>query len=812
MRGILQDLRYAFRMLIKSPGFTAIAVSTLALGIAASTSVFSLINAVLLRSLPYREPSSLVYVWSPNPRFQVPIENLPPMTADFFSLQRENRSIESLALFTAARFNVSGDGRAAALSGARVTGDFFKTMGVSAEIGRSVTAGDDQPGQEQVAVISHRLWQSRFGADRTVLAKKLLIDAQLYRIIGVMPATFGFPHSTEVMNPAARATDVWIPWAMTPEQRAVRDDSAGIAIGRLRPRISVQQAQADFSGIMARLDLLRPANERGFGAMVMPFATTVAGGSRKALLLMMGAVAFLLLIACSNVASLMMARAAGNVYEMGVRAALGASRSRLIRQLLTESFLLAVGGGVLGCCVAFASVRLLVRLGPGNLPRLDETSLDSTVLFFAMGVSVLTGLLFGLFPALSISRCHPSEVLNYSGSRSVKGTRSRFRAGLIVAQVALTVVLLTGSGLLIRSLLRVYSVDKGFESHSTVTMHLSLDTRYGTPDQQVAFYRNLIGRVSALPSVQAAGAVMNLALSHSETLSWLSVEGYAFEEKIYFQTNSVTPRYFESMGIRLLRGRLFDDEDVTGRPLVAIVNRTFVEKYFPGKEVLGKRFHFIDGNPTPTWRTIVGVVADIRQSSLEESPQLQAYLPFWQGSSPDASIVIRTTASPESLASAIRKEVNAMDPALAVADVYTMDQLVSEATGGRRFQTLLLSVFAGTALLLALVGLYALLASSVQQRTAELGIRVTLGAQRGAVLSLVLGDGMKLVLNGMAIGLAASLVLTRLVASLLYDVSSADPITFFTVALLLPLVALAACYMPARRATRVDPIVALRYE
>ena len=811
MDTILQDLRYAFRLLARNPGFTAIAILTMALGIGASTSVFSLINAVLIRSLPYREPERLVYLWSPNPRFQLPFEYLTPMNADFFDLQKQNHSLVSLALFGPAKFNVASEGRADALGGARVTGEFFKTMGITPELGRPVDDEDDQPERQQVVVISHRLWEVQFGAAPDILGRTLLLDAKPYRIIGVMPAGFAFPHATDAMD-AAKVSDIWIPWAMTAEQKANRNDSSGNAIGRLRQGVSLEQAQAEMSVLMTKIDALRPTKDQGFGALVKPFVASVTGGSRRALLLLMGAVTFLMLIACSNVASLVMARAEGKVYEMGVRVALGAPRSRLIRQLLTESFLLAAAGGGLGCSFAFVSIRLLMRLDPGNIPRLEETSLDTTVLFFAVGLSALTGLLFGLFPSLSASRCHPAAVLNYSGNRSVKGGRSRFRAGLIVAQVALTVVLLIGSGLLIRSLQRVYSVDKGFEAHSTVTMHLSLDARYSQHERQTAFYRDLINKLTALPGVQAAGAVTNLPLAHGETLSWLTVEGYPFNEKIFFQTRSVTPHYFAAMGIRVLEGRCFMDDDAAGRPFVAIVNRSFAKSYFPGQNVLGKRFHFVDGNPNPTWWTIVGVVADVRHSSLEELPKLQAYLPFWQGSTPDASIVIRANASPDSLASAVRKEVKAIDPALALADISRMDQLVSEATAGRRFQTLLLSVFAGAALLLALVGLYALLVSSVQQRTAELGIRMAFGAQQADLLSLVLGDGMKLVLIGLSIGLAASLALTRLVASLLYGVSATDPLTFAGVAVLLSLVALAACYIPAHRATRVDLIVALRYE
>ena len=808
---LLQDVRYGARMLGKNPGFTCVAILTLALGIGASTSVFSLINAVLIRSLPYQQPERLVYVWSPNPRFQLPIEYLNPMNADFFDLQKQNRSFESLALFGVARFNLASEGRADALGGARVTGDFFLTMGIAPELGRPVDTSDDQPGQEQVAVISNRLWRTQFGAQPDILGKAVLLDARPYRIIGVMPAGFGFPHATDVMD-AAKVTDIWIPWAMTAEQKNNRNEGAGNAIGRLRKGVSLKQAQAEMSTLMAKIDLLRPVKDQGFGALVIPFVASVTGAPRHALLLLMGAVTLLLLITCSNVASLAMARATGRIREMGVRAALGAGRPRLIRQLLTESLFLATGGGALGCWMALASIRLLMRVDPGTMPRLNETSLDSRVLFFALGVSVLTGLLFGLFPALSASRSDPSEILAHSGTRSVQGTRSRFRQGLIVTQVALTVVLLTGSGLLIRSLMRVQSVEKGFEPNSTVTMSLSLDQRYSQPERQIPFYHNLIDRLSALPAVQAAGAVTNLPLGHGETLSWLTVEGYPFDEKVFFQTRSVTPHYFAAIGIRLLEGRSFTDDDATGRPLVAIVNRTFAEKYFPSQNAFGKRFHFIDGNPKPAWWTIVGVVADVRHASLEEQPQLQAYLPFWQSSAPACSIVLRTSADPLSLASSVRKEMNTIDPALAVADIRTMGQLVSESTAIRRFQTFLLSVFAGAALLLSLVGLYALLAYSVRQRTAELGLRMALGAQRRDVMRLVISQGASLAFAGIALGLVSAWVFTQLLTSLLFEVKATDAMTFVSVAILFCMVALAACYVPARRATRVDPTVALHYE
>ena len=808
---VFSDCRTALRMLRKSPSFTAVALLTLAVGIGASTSVFGVVNAVLIRALPYPHPYRLVYVWSPNPRFQLPIEYLTPMNSDFLDLQKRNRSFASLALFSPAKFNVSAEGRSDALGGARVTGDFFETMGVPPELGRTVNREDDEPGHEEVAVISHSLWRERFGAQRDVLGKTLLLDARPYRIVGVMPAGFAFPRATDVMS-GPKAPDLWIPWAMPPEQKANREDSSGNAIGRLRPGVSAEQAQAEMSALMASIDLQRPPKDRGFGAQVQPLFDSVTGGSRHALVLLLGAVGLLLLIACSNVSSLAMARVSSRVREMGVRTALGAGPGRLLRQLLTESLLLGVGGGALGICLAFASIRLLLRLDPGNIPRLEEASVDMRVLFFALGISLLTSALFGLFPACSASRCDPCEVLAQSGSRSVKGTRNRFRQGLIVGQVALTVVLLTGSGLLIRSLIKVLSVEKGFDPHSTVTMSLSLDERYGKPEQQVAFYQKLLDRLGALPGVHAVGAITNLPLGHGEMISWLAVEGHNFDEKVFFQTRSVTPRYFTAMGIRLLEGRFFTDDDSAGHPNVAIVSRTFAQTYFPDRNPLGKRFHFIDGAPQPTWWTIVGVVDDVRNESLEEKPRLQAYTPFWQSTFPAASVVVRTRTNTETIAAAVRREVSTLDSALAVADIRTMDQLVSEATEERRFQTLVLSVFSGMAVALSLVGLYALLAYIVRQRTAEIGIRMALGAQKRDVMQNVLGQGAGLAFAGITLGLVSAWTLTRVLTSLLFEVKPTDPLTFASVAFAFCLVVVAACYIPARRATRVDPMVALRYE
>jgi putative ABC transport system permease protein len=806
-----QDLRFGLRSLRKSSVFTAVAVLTLGLGIGATTSVFSLINAVLIRPLPYPNPGRLAYVWSPNPRFALPLEYLTPMTADFFDLQRENHSFASLALFGSTKFNMASDGRAEALGGTRVTAEFFQVFGIPPELGRILNPTDDLPGRSQVAVISDRFWRDQFGAQPDVLTKTILLDARPFRIIGVMPAGFHFPRSTDVLD-APKVTDIWIPWGMTPQQKANREDSSGSAIGRLREDVSLEQAQADMSGLMSQIDLLRPAKDRGFGAKVAPLDDSATSRHRRPLLFLMGATGLLLLIACGNVAGLVMARASGRLHEMGVRTVLGAGRVRLIRQLLTEAIVLALGGGVVGVAIAFGTIRVVSRIDPGNIPRLQETSIDAPVLFFALAVAMATGMLFSIFPAWFISQRDPSEVLNQSGTRSIKGVRSRFHPGMIVAQISLTVVLLTCSGLLVRSFMKVQSAKKGFDPHSTVTVNIALDARYEQPERQVAFYHDLVDALGGVPGVRVVGAVTNLPLDHGETLSWLQVDGHNFDEKVFFRTMSVTPDYFAAMGISLLEGRDFTDADSTGRPNVAIIGRTFAADYFSGRSPLGQRFHFVDDSPNPTWWTIVGVVDDVRGGSLEEKPQPQAYLSFWQASAASASIVLRTNTRPESVAAAIRTKLSALDRTLAPADIRTMGQLVSESTAARRFQTLLLSAFSATAFVLSLVGLYALLAYSVRQQTAEIGIRMALGAQRTDVMRSVLREGAKLVLGGIAVGSACAWGSTRLITSLLFETTPTDPRTFLAVAGSFFVVAIAACFIPAWRAMRVDPMAAIHYE
>ncbi|MGA8104775.1 MAG: ABC transporter permease [Candidatus Acidiferrales bacterium] len=810
---LIFDLRYGVRVLRKSPGFAVLSILTVALGIGATTAVFSLVNAVLLRDLPYRDPQQIDFLFEPVLHIPgVPLEAWGPMNADFYDWKQQNHSFGTLALFSVDRLNLSVDDNAIRVGGSRVTSEFFQVLGIAPQLGRVVGPEDDQPGKGQVVVISHALWQSHFGTDRGVLGKELSLTGRPYRVIGVMPAGFSFPHGAENLDTVGRVTDVWVPWAMTPQEKLSRVDGAGNAIGRLRPGVSLSQAQAEISTITARFDSLHPPVFQGSTAVVRPLEAVVTGGSRRALLIFMGAVVLVLLVACSNVASLILARATSRAQEMNVRAALGASRTRLIRQLLAESLCLSGSGGLLGVLIAFIAIRFLILINPGNIPRLEEISIDWSVLLFTIGVSLATGFLFGLFPALTVSRGQLNDVLKAAGNRSVKGRASALHGGLMVTEVALAVVLLAGSGLLIRSFMKLQGVDKGFAAQSTVTMNIQLDPRYSQPERQTAFFRNVIDRTSALPGVEAAAAINYLPLGGGESITLLTVEGYPFDQKIFFEDRAVSPRYFAAMGIPLLQGRDFTDDDSGGHPRAAIVSRSFARKYFPGQSALGKRFRDGGDNSPAAWCTIVGVVGDVRYWKLDTPPPMQIYTPLWGTSPGSASVVARTNLPPDNVASNIRATVHDLDPSLVATDLRTMNQLISKASAERRFQTLLLTIFGGVALFLSLVGLYGLMAYSVQQRTAEIGIRMALGAQAGDVLRLVLKQGANLALAGIALGVAGAWCLTRLMTSLLFEVKPTDAPTFFGVALSFCLVALAACYVPARRATRLDPMVALRYE
>jgi predicted permease len=803
----IQDLRYGLRTLSRSPGFTLTAVLTLALGIGACTAIFSLVNAVLIRSLPYGDPSRLVYLYTPNPQFKVPLEVFGPAYGDFYDLKKENHSFQDMTAFGQSVFSLASRGAAQRASAARVDGDFFQTFQATPELGRAIGPTDDQQGREKVAVISHALWQSMFGLAADILHRSLLLDGKSYQIIGVMPQGFEYPHYSDLPYGTAqyKTTEVWIPLALTPPQRADRDNASGNAVARLKPGVSIAQAQAEMAAIMVRLDKLHDPQMRGWGAHVANFVDSTVGHVRSLLWLLLGAVCIVLLIACGNAANLLLSRSVSRMREVGVRVALGAGRSRIIRQLLTEAILIGVAAGAIGVGLAFLFLRILPHLDPGNIPRLNEAALDMRVLLFTVGVSLLTSVLTGILPALAVSRVNLTGFLATTGSRSVAGAHTRVQSTLIVVESALVVVLLASAGLLIRSYINVESVDTGF-SQSTVTLNIGLDPRYSHP-QAVEFFRGLFARLQALPGVETVGAVNDLPLSNSEDLRMFAVDGYPNQKSQLAEARWATPNYFSAMRIPLIAGRLFNADEKPESHTI-IINQSFAKTYFAGRNPIDGRVSRQD-DPT-RWSTVVGVIGDVRHTSLEEPAEPQIYHPDLEFGG--GYIAVRSTLPPKALAAEVRSTLHAIDPNLAAGDIQTMGELESVASAQRRFQTSLLTVFAGIALFLALVGLYGLMAYSVSRRTREVGIRMALGAQRSDVVLLVLKKAALLLALGLVSGLVASWFATRAMQAFLFGVGRHDPMTILSVCALLAVSGLIAAIIPARRAASIDPMQALRTE
>jgi predicted permease len=807
---LLQDTRYGLRTLRRSPGFTITAVSTLALGIGACTAIFSLVNAVLLRSLPYGDPNRLVYLFTPNSHISVPAEVMTPSYADFYDIERQSHSYAKMSVFEQAAFNLMSGGSVEQIGAARVDENFFATLQSAPEIGRTIGAEDNQPGHDRVAVISHSLWQSMFADNADILERSLLLKGVRYRIVGVMPPAFEYPFNSDLpYGNRVKATHIWIPLALTSKQKAEREPGSDVAIARLRPGVSISQAQSEMSTIMVRLDQLHTGDMgRGWGALVKNFMDNAVGPVRPLMWLLLGAVLVVLLIACGNAASLLLARAAGRMRELGMRVALGAGRGRIIRQLLTESLLIGVAAGALGIGLAYVFLHILLDLDPGDIPRLHEASLDRWVLLFTVSMSLLTSVLAGILPALTVSRVRINGFLASSGGGDAAGKHSRSQSALIVVEAALVVVLLAGAGLFIRSYLNVESVVTGF-SPSTVTMNVGLDERYGTPQQQGAFFRNLIGKLGSLPGIDAVGAVNYLPLSHGESMGFFWVDGFANQKDQLAEGRTVTPDYFRAMKIPLLAGRFFTEDDVSSPARPTIVNQQFANMYFADRNPIGGRLS-TDEKDHSHWSTVIGVVADVRHLTLEEARQPQMYSPGYEFGG--AYIAVRSMRPSSAVASEMQRTLKNIDPNLARGDVHTMGDLMSEATARRRFQTTLLGVFAAIALLLALVGLYGLMAYSVSCRTRELGIRMALGAQRTNVTMLVLKKAGFLLGLGLVSGLVCTWVATRTIKAFLFGVDAHDPATILLVCGLLAVCGFIAALIPARRAASIDPMQALRTE
>lgn len=815
------DLRLGQRAIRKAPASAFLVLLAMTLGIGATTAVFSLVHAVLLRGFPYPDVDRLVYVWTPNPRFEGTPREFAPMLPDAVDIQRQSHSYSSLAMFDEGRFLLGGAQGAKHVEGARVGGNFFAFFAARPVLGRAIDEGDgrtgdgqtsdNQPGHQHVVVIGDALWQSRFGGARDVIGKPLLLDRVEYTIVGVMGPGFSYPHASDFPTEISgiKRAELWIPAAWTEKQKSNRANLNELescnVIARLRPGVTLAQAQAEAAAIIARVDPLYPETFRGWQAYVQSFGDAASGSVRTMMWLLLGAVSLVLLIACVNVAGLLAARAAGRLHEMGVRAALGAGRARLVRQMLTESLILAAIGGGLGILCAMAAMRLIVRLNPGDIPRLDEIALNGAVLGFAVAASLAAGLLAGLAPALAASRVNLTDLLR-QGGRGAIGSARRMRDILIVGEVALAMILLAGAGLLIRSYLKLQQVDAGF-STQTLTTRLMLDRRYGTMSQQQDFFRRVLEQTRAIPGVETAGIGSNIPLGHHFTISFLQVEGYPNQKGQMVEAHTVTGGFFEALQTRLLAGRSLRDGDKD----VVAVSRGFADTYFAGRDPLGRRVRLGDG-PESHWQTVVGIVADVHQVNLEDRPRPVLYGAFFTGGGEQADLAIRTQLTAPQMTTALRGILAGIDAGLAPGPVRPMDALVSEANSRRRFQTVVLAVFAAIAVLLPLVGLYGLTAYSVKQRTGEIGIRMTLGATRGRVVRMIVRQGVTLVAIGLALGVAGALAVTRITATFLYGVAPRDPLTFAVAPAFLLLVAAMACVIPASKAARVNPVEALRNE
>ena len=806
MATLIHDIRYGLRMLVKTPGFTATAIAALALGIGANMAIFTVADSVLLRPLPYDEPDRLMMVWETD-LGQGRDRNVVSV-ANFFDWKEQSASFEAMGAFSAYTTTLILGGEPQRIPAASVSEGLFSTLRAKAHRGRLFDQKEYSPDGDRVAVVSHRFWQNQYGANPDLIGQTLNLGGRSTTVVGILPPEFLFSY---------RNADIWLPWSFDAEDRANRKSHYLRVVARLESGIEVEQAQVEMDGIADRLEQEYPEWMTGWGVLVVPFHDEIVKDVRPAFLVLLGAVGLVLLIACANVANLLLARATAREREIAVRLSLGATRFRLARQLLTESVLLSIIGGAAGLLLAFWGVQTLLAIAPMDIPRADEISIGGRGLGFALLVSVLTGLAFGLAPAIRAGKSPLSETLKEGGGRGGEaGHRDRFRAALVVAEVALSLVLLIAAGLLIHSFWRLLQVDPGFNPEKTLAMSVTLpSSKYPEIHQQTSFFAALMDRLGALPGVTSVGAVSDLPFGGQGSTRSFIVEGRPLPrpgEKVDLDYRAASPDYFRTMGIPLMKGRVFTDRDDADSSLVLVINQTMAELIWPNEEPVGQGIAF--EGPEGPWFEIVGVVGDTKHFGLDEAAKGAMYAPYPQKSWAWMSwmtFVLRTGGEPLSLAGSVRQEIKAMDHELPIR-LRTLEQQVASSVADRRFNLLLLGLFAAIAQILAAVGIYGVMGYAVNRRAHEIGLRMALGAEVGDVLRMVVGQGMRQVLIGVTIGLAAAFALTRLMSSLLFGVSATDPVTFGGVSLILAAVAFVACYIPARRATRVDPVVALRYE
>ena len=800
-----QDLRYAARMLAKSPGFTLIAIFTLALGIGANTAIFSAVKSILLNRLPYADADRLVTLWLEDASHGFPrdIYSYPR----FEDTRRDAKLLRDVAAYQSANLILTGTGEPEQLKGSRVSASFFSLMGVHPRLGRGFVDGEDQPGRDQEVVLGYGLWLRRFGADPSILGKSVSLSSKPYTVIGVMPPEFAFP---------PESNELWVPLALRPEQRTQRGGISFWVLARLRPGVTAEQAHAELNALNKRAGEQYPNTDKRDGVAVVPLRDDLTQKVRTALWVMFAAVGCVLLIACANLASMLLARAAAREREISIRAALGAGAGRILIQLLTETVGLFLAGGAAGVLLAIWGTRLLVRMAPATLPELQQTRMDWAVVAFTFGIALVAGIASGLAPALFATRAGSADAFRQHGA-SEAGGGQRLRRLLVSAQMALAIVLLAGAGLLIRSFVRLASVDLGFQPDRLLTFQIGLPrAKYNTAPRQAAFFDQLEERMRRIPGVSAAGAIETLFYGElPNAAGGLTIDGRP-AETAYVQSpvtiDPVSPDLFRTLGIPLKAGRFFDRSDGPNSPPVVMVNETMAKRYWPNQSAIGKRFYYGSGAAKPAWITIVGVVGDSRRAGLNQSPWTESYQPMSQTGARYMLYAVRSSGDPKQIINAVRGELRGLDPDQPITHMAVMEDLISDLLSPVRFQMTLLGLFAGLALTLAAVGLYGVMAYVVELRRREIGIRMALGARGPDVLGMIFWFGARIVGPGVAFGLAGAWAATRAMGSLLYGVSASDPAAFLLAPLVLAAAAFAAGCVPARRAVRVDPMTALRYE
>jgi predicted permease len=822
MSTLARDLRYAFRALGKSPGFTVAAILSLAIGIGANTAIFSITSALLLRPLPYQDSDRLVIMWNTSPGLGITRDWF--STAQYFDIKNGHHGFEQVAIAIGGSYNLTGDGDPERVGVTRVSNELLPMFGAKAYQGRLFTQEDDKTGSPNVAILTYGMWARRYGSDPKMVGRQIIINSHPYEVVGVLPRSFTLPREVLPTLEGTSQSDVLIPMRYAPNPAEDRGHEDYNIVGKLRRGVSLEQVRAEMETITARLRQAHPEVYPPNGRLtfiVLPLLEQVVGNVRHTLWLLLAAVGCVLLIACANVANLMLSRALARQREIAVRTAVGATATRIIRQLLTESVLLAVCGGILGVLFALVSVHWTRILGPRSVPRLSDVGIRADALLFTLLISVISGILFGLAPALRVASVNLLSTLKDSergsaGTSAMWGRGNNLRRLLVIAELATSVVVLIVAGLLLRSFARLQQVDPGFNPGNVLTLELTMSgDKYKDPQVLRSTYHQLWERLERLPGAVSAGGVSSLPLSEMYAWGPINVEGHVLppgEKFVNADERIVSGHYFETMEIPLLKGRLFTDQDTTDKPRVLVVDDFMAQQLWRNEDPLGKRISFGDLSAKPEWATVVGVVGRIKQDALDSDSRMALYMPEDQFIGRAMNIVLRTSTDPASMASAVNHELHELDRDLPTYRVITMDQRIAESLSRRRFTTILLTLFSGLALALAAVGIYGVMAYLVSQGTRELGIRMALGATQPAILRLVIRQGMVLALCGVGIGLIAAVAFGRLVSGLLFGVRSTDPVTFAAIALLLTAVALLASYIPARRAARIDPMISLRCE